>query len=227
MAEFLNVSQAGDPVTEPLLGVDEVAVPADRRGPVLLRVVGTQPRAAKIAADWVAGVSIKSIAERYFGDAANPTAALTEATKAIYRNLATAGTWGITALSKLPTSGIDFENVSESDLRSINLLGAMLYHGANTEAGVVMRMSSVPRTAANSLGAEFAQGHEAGSLRPSEAREFLSQLSDADWGRHVPRGSDLAGSDLRDLWQVLSGSTGNPGARSGVGAAEQPRSGSS
>ena len=44
------------------------------------------------------------------------------------------------------TSGIDFENVSESDLRSINLLGAMLYHGVNTEAGVVMRMSSVPRT---------------------------------------------------------------------------------
>lgn len=125
------------------------------------------------------------------------------------------------------TSGIDFENVSESDLRSINLHGAMLYHGVNTEAGVVMRMSSVPRTAANSLGAEFAQGHEPGSLRPSEAREFLSQLSDADWGRHVPRGSDLAGSDLRDLWQVHSGSTADPGARSAVRTAEQPRSGSS
>ena len=50
-------------------------------------------------------------------------------------------------------------DASTSDLRIINLLGAMLYHGVNTEAGVVMRMSSVPRTAANSLGAEFAQGH--------------------------------------------------------------------
>lgn len=188
---------------------------------------GIGDRAAKIAADWVAGVSIKSIAERYFGDAASPTAALTEATKAIYRNLATAGTWGLTALSKLPTSGIDFENVSESDLRSINLLGAMLYHGVNTEAGVVMRMSSVPRTAANSLGAEFAQSHEPGSLRPSEAREFLSQLSEADWGRHVPRGSDLAGSDLRDLWQVLSGSTRDPSVQSAAGAAGQPHSGAS
>lgn len=68
---------------------------------------GIGDRAAKIAADWVAGASIKSIAERYFGEATSPTAALTEATKAIYRNLATAGTWGITALSKLPTSGID------------------------------------------------------------------------------------------------------------------------
>lgn len=187
---------------------------------------GIGDRAAKIAADWVAGVSIKSIAERYFGDASSPTAALTEATKAIYRNLATAGTWGISALSKLPTSGIDFENVSESDLRSINLLGAMLYHGVNTEAGVVMRMSSVPRTAANSLGAEFARSHDSGALRPSEAREFLSQLSDTDWGRHVPRGSDLAGADLRDLWQVLSGSAGDPGTRTAAAKVRKAQSGS-
>ncbi|MGP5039579.1 DEAD/DEAH box helicase [Corynebacterium variabile] len=168
--------------------------------------VGIGDRAAKVAADWVAGVSIKSIAEQYFSDEGNPTDALTKATKAIYRNLATAGTWGISALSKLPTSGIDFENVNESDLRSINLLGAMLYHGVNTEAGVVMRMNSVPRTVANSLGAEFARDRESGTLRPSEAREFISQLTSADWGRHVPRGSNLAGADLRDLWQVLSGS---------------------
>ena len=172
---------------------------------------GIGDRAAKIAIDWVEGVSIKSIAERYFGDSTNPTAALTEATKAIYRNLATAGTWGLTALSKLPTSGIDFDSVSESDLRNINLLGAMLYHGVNTEAGVVMRMSSVPRTAANSLGAEFAQTRTSVEMRPSFAREFLSQLSESDWGRHVPQGSPLAGSDLRELWQVLSGGTGSVG----------------
>lgn len=166
---------------------------------------GIGDRAAKIATDWVDGVSIKLIAERYFGDAATPTAALTEATKAIYRNLATAGTWGLTALSKLPTSGIDFDSISESDLRNINLLGAMLYHGVNTEAGVVMRMSSVPRTSANSLGAEFVETLSSPTLRPSEAREFLTHLSDSDWGRHVPQGSPLAGSDLRAVWQVLSG----------------------
>ncbi|MFC8181689.1 DEAD/DEAH box helicase [Rhodococcus sp. NPDC057297] len=166
---------------------------------------GIGDRASKIATDWVAGVSLRTIAERYFSEESTPTAALTAATKAIYRNLATAGTWGISALSKLPTSGIDFENVNESDLRRINLLGAMLYHGVDTEAGVVMRMSSVPRTVANSLGEEFARHRDAGSLRPSDARVFLSKLSDAEWNRHVPRGSLLAGSDLRDIWQVLSG----------------------
>jgi hypothetical protein len=34
---------SGDPVAEPLAGVGEVAVPAQRRGAVLLRVVGGQP----------------------------------------------------------------------------------------------------------------------------------------------------------------------------------------
>lgn len=172
---------------------------------------GIGDRAARIASDWVEGVSIKIIAERYFGGDAS-TVALTEATKAIYRNLATAGTWGLTALSKLPTSGIDFESVSELDLRNINLLGAMLYHGVNTEAGVVMRMSSVPRTAAISLGAEFAQTRTSTELRPSHAREFLAQLSDSDWGRHVPQGTPLVGSDLREIWQVLSGSTSDSGS---------------
>jgi hypothetical protein len=146
---------------------------------------------------------------------------LTAATKAIYRNLATAGTWGITALSKLPTSGINFEGVDEADLRSINLLGAMLYHGVNTEAGVVMRMSSVPRTAANSLGAEFAHDREVTTLRPSQARQFLSGLSDADWSRHVPKGSELVGSDLRSIWQVLSGGAGSSVTRSKIAVPDQ------
>lgn len=166
---------------------------------------GIGDRAAKIASDWVEGVPIKAIAERYFSETASQTAALTEATKAIYRNLATAGTWGLTALSKLPTSGIDFASVSETDLRKINLLGAMLYHGVNSEAGVVMRMSSVPRSAANSLGAEFTQTEPSTQLLPSEARQYLARLSDADWGRHVPQGAPLVGSDLRELWHVLSG----------------------
>ena len=90
----------------------------------------------------------------------------------------------------------------------MNLLGAMLYHGVNTEAGVVMRMSSVPRTAANSLGAEFVERQSSAQLRPSEAREFLASLSDSDWDRHVPQGAPLVGSDLRELWHVLSGSSG-------------------
>lgn len=166
---------------------------------------GSGDRGARIAADWVAGVSVREIAERYFGDAPDPTAALTSATRAIYRNLATAGTWGLSALSKLPTSGIDFDAIGEAELRNINLLGAMLYHGVNTEAGVVMRMSSVPRVAATSLGEAFVADRPAEEIRPAVARSFLSSLRDDQWAQHLPRDARLSGPDLSRLWRVLSG----------------------
>ena len=67
----------------------------------------------------------------------------------------------------------------------------------------------MPRVSANSLGEEFMQTHKPDSLRPTEARDFLSKLSDSDWERHVPKGANLAGSDLRNLWEVLSGSAGD------------------
>jgi DEAD/DEAH box helicase len=175
---------------------------------------GIGDRAARVALDWVDGVSIQEIATRYFSDAAGgATAAITEATRAIYRNLATAGTWGLTALSKLPTSGIDFGALSEDQVRNINLLGAMLYHGVNTEAGVVMRMSSVPRSVANSLGAEFARRFGPDALRPTRAREFLKTLEPDDWQRHVQSGARMSGGDLREVWQVLSGEAVSSEAR--------------
>jgi hypothetical protein len=108
-------------------------------------------------------------------------------------------------LSKLPTSGIDFSEISESDLRQVNLLGAMLYHGVDSEAGVVMRMSAVPRVAAKSLGQEFAEGRTETEMRPSFARIFLDALSGDDWGRHLPPGASMDGRDLSRLWRVLSG----------------------
>lgn len=166
---------------------------------------GSGERGARIAADWVAGVSVREIAERYFSDAPDATAALTSATRAIYRNLATAGTWGLSALSKLPTSGIDFDAIGDAELRSINMLGAMLYHGVNTEAGVVMRMSSVPRVAATSLGEAFAARRSAEEIRPAVARSFLSSLRDDQWAEHLPRDAKLSGGDLSRLWRVLAG----------------------
>src|SRR5262249_50195418 len=114
------------------------------------------------------------------------------------------------ALSKLPTSGIDFDAISEDQLRNINLLGAMLYHGVNTEAGVVVRMTSVPRTVANSLGADDVREHTAEQLRPSNVREYLTGLSDTDWARHVPRGASIDGGDLNRIWRVLSGTGAEP-----------------
>jgi hypothetical protein len=101
-----------------------------------------QTRLAEIAQAWVSGASIEKIAQDYFdGTAENFTDAITAACKGVYRSLSNAGTWGLSALSKL--SGMDVESLSPEVRRSIANLPAMLYHGVKTEGAIAMRMSCV------------------------------------------------------------------------------------
>ena len=151
------------------------------------------------------GQSIHEIAESFFkGD---QTKTITAACKAIYKNLANTGTWGLAALSKLPNSGIDFDKLSESELRRINTLPAMIYHGAKTEEAVLMRMNSAPRSVAERLGEEFKAivGKDAGGVSVSEARDFLKSMEKTDWARICPKDASLSGSDYKNVWELLSG----------------------
>lgn len=67
-------------------------------------------RVAEVTRAWVSGESIEAIAKRYFqDDNESTTDAISHACKAIYRNLSNASTWGLSALSKLTPSGLDFE----------------------------------------------------------------------------------------------------------------------
>jgi hypothetical protein len=163
-------------------------------------------RLAELAQAWVSGVPIERIATDYFdGDAENMTTAITDACKGIYRTLANAGTWGLAALSKM--SGIDFESLSPEQRRAINNLPAMLYHGVSTEAGIAMRINSVPRSIAERLGQKFADAVESPDQvgRPQIAREFLMSLRDGDWDQVRPAQATMSGADYRTIWARLSG----------------------
>ena len=136
---------------------------------------------ARIANSWVSGESIESIAKEYFGNdkiqtREEMTKAITDACKGIYKALANAGTWGLSALSKMPNFGIDYSAITPEDRRRLNLLPAMLYHGVRTEEGVLMRMNSVPRSAAELLGVRFATKRRSLPGTPVE-RESMSSTS--------------------------------------------------
>jgi hypothetical protein len=182
------------------------------RGPLVeLGQHGTdKTRVAQIAAAWVNGQSVEEIAKIYFsGEGGNVkplTDALTDACKGIYKALAYAGTWGIAALSKMPTSGIDFEALSEAERRQLNVIPAMLYHGVNSEQAVVMRMNSVPRSIAESLGKMYATTVESnGVVSATSARTFLKSLSESDWNAARPANGTMTGSDYQAVWSTLSG----------------------
>lgn len=165
---------------------------------------GTEKRQiADITNAWVSGESIQDIARQFFEG--NETEAITDACKAIYRNLVNTGTWGLSALSQM--SGVDFDSLPESERRRINAMPAMIYHGVNTEEAVLMRMNFAPRSAAENLGREFRAnfGQAADTAGVREAREFLKNMDEDDWKRIRPEGSHLSGPDYRNVWGLLSG----------------------
>jgi len=158
---------------------------------------------ANITRAWVEGQSIQQIANEYFSDLKG-TNAITQTCKAIYRVLTNNGPWGLSALSKI---GIDFDKLSPEEKRRINALPAMIYHGVKTEAGVLMRMNSVPRSIAEPLGQELERktGTPASDKNVGEAREFLKTLQEGDWGRLAPSGAAMSGNDYMRVWSLLSG----------------------
>jgi hypothetical protein len=164
----------------------------------------THQRIANLTRAWVDGRSIQEIATEFFRDKTD-TEAITSACKAIYRSLTNNGPWGISALCKI--SGMDFDQLSADERRRVNILPAMIYHGVKTEAAVLMRMSSVPRSIAEPMGSEFERrtGVPAGNQTVGVARDFLRSLRDSDWGQLAPRGAAMSGHDYRDVWERLSG----------------------
>jgi hypothetical protein len=160
---------------------------------------------AGITKAWVAGESIQDIATKFFKGADGDTDAITETCKAIYKTLVNNGTWGLAALSKF--SGIDFEKLSDAERRQINSLPAMIYHGVKTEAGVLMRMNSVPRSVAEKLGRVFEKkiGAVEGGRGIQAARSFLKDLDSTGWEAVKPTNAALSGSDYQRVWEILSG----------------------
>ena len=166
----------------------------------------THQHVAGITAAWVNGKPLRDIAEQYFQrGGGSMTNAITAACKAIYRTIANSGPWGLSALTKLPTSGLDFDQLPEDAARRINALPAMIYHGVRTESAVLMRMNAVPRSVAEPLGERFS--HDIGQGQPAvmAARDFLKSLSDQDWGTFRPVDAAMSGQDYRRVWEQLSG----------------------
>lgn len=163
-------------------------------------------RIAEVAKAWVDGSSIQEIATQFFKGRCE-TDTITNACRAIYRVLVNNGPWGLSALCRM--SGIDFDALSAEERRSLNSLPAMMYHGVKTEAGVLMRMNSVPRSIAEAAGREFDK-HRTATDQPSapgHARTFLRSLGEDEWGRLAPRGSSMSGNDYKEIWSRLSGET--------------------
>ena len=110
-----------------------------------------QTSIARLVIDWVNGRDIAAIASRFY-PRADTQVAIQKTTKALFSIVTNAATWGLAAMQKIPTSGIDWDSLSEIEKKRMANLPAYLHYGVNTDEGVLMRKNNVPRSIANRLG---------------------------------------------------------------------------
>lgn len=155
---------------------------------------------ANITTDWVSGSSIYEIAKKYFSGEGT-TKSLMIASKAINKQIANAGTWGLSAITKL--SGIDFEKLTEEQKKEIDALPAMIYHGVRTPEAVLMCINSVPRSISENMGREYKK--IASEYSVQEAKKFICSLSENDWEKIKKPSSHMSGKDYMNVWKLFSG----------------------
>lgn len=166
-----------------------------------------QQSISRLIIQWVNGNNISQISRTIFPNEDNRTRAIEKTTKAIYKVIANMASWGIAALQKMPTSGIDWQDLSETEKKKMMNIPAYLLYGVNTDEGVLMRKANVPRSIANNLGSVYKQklGDEIYNKKISMVQEWLRNQGDDVWQGVVPANSKLNAGEYQRIWKKLNG----------------------
>jgi hypothetical protein len=121
--------------------------------------------------------------------------------------VANAATWGLAALQKMPTSGVDWDSLSDIEKKRMANLPAYLHYGVNTDEGVLMRKNNIPRSIANRLGELYSVsiGGEIFSQPSDSVIGWLNQQKIETWNKVRPTGARLSGEDYKKVWMKLNG----------------------
>lgn len=161
---------------------------------------------ARLVIDWVNGHDLATISTRIYPKD-EPNIAIQKATKALYKVVANAATWGLAALQKMPTSGVDWDSLNDIEKKRMANLPAYLHYGVNTDEGVLMRKNNVPRSIANRLGQLYSAsiGGEIFNQPSNSVSDWLGNQTVETWNTVRPIGARLSGQDYRRIWMKLSG----------------------
>lgn len=165
-----------------------------------------QSSIARLIIDWVNGHNVSRIANRFF-PGEDLSIAIQKTTKALYKVIANSATWGLAALQKMPTSGVDWDSLSDIDKKRMANLPAYLHYGVNTDEGVLMRKNNVPRSIANRLGQLYNESvnGEIFTQPTDSATNWLREQGQETWERVRPAGSRMTGEEYRRVWKKLNG----------------------
>lgn len=158
---------------------------------------------ANITLDWIEGREIDYIANLYFDG--NDSVSVTDCCRAIYSKLINSATWGLSSIQKLPNSGLDFDSMSEEELKKLTNLPAMIYYGVNSDDAILMRINNIPRSIAPEFGNVYK--NKVSDIYNSTTTEVSSWLKDLPaevWDNLVNK-KGISGGDYKRIWRILNG----------------------
>ena len=161
---------------------------------------------SKLITDWVSGANITTLSQKYFQNE-DSAKSIESCTRAIYRNVANAATWGLAAIQKMPNSGLNWENLSEIEKKRLANLPSMIHYGVNTDEAILMRKNNVPRSIATRLGELYnaSIGGEIFSQSSTSINSWLNIQNENVWESVIPNNSRMSGEDYKKIWKKLSG----------------------
>ncbi len=155
-----------------------------------------QKSISRLIVYWVNGHTISDIANRL-------NISIDKVSKALYKIITNSVTWGISALQKMPTSGVDWNYLNETEKKKILNIPAYIYYGVNTDEAVLMRKANVPRSIASNLGLLYKQ--EKGEDFINHSPEIVkSWINEEKIREALPAGSPLNEKEYFDLWKKLN-----------------------
>jgi hypothetical protein len=159
-------------------------------------------QAAAILRDWVSGMSIPDLADRYAvndDDSDSPPAALNFA-RYLFGQLLHNASWGLGALRSVHLGG---SRSDPDDDPGAAYVPSMVFFGVPSKEEVWVRMAGVPRPVAQAAARIWIR--DAGGAPPTshgEIRDFVASISPERWAGDLPSGA-LRPTDLPLLWREL------------------------
>jgi helicase len=187
----------GDPnplagLVELIAQVPEISLGRSDVGPFNPHVV------AGVVADWVQGRTASEIADRWFADLdVSEDKRRRLASHYLHSSLIGQVPWGFGAVQRLAIG--DPEALAE-----VAHVPSLVFYGVQTKEAATLRMAGVPRVAAEGLAQSWRQQEQAADSF-EDVRRWLRELDEPEWARSLPEDSPLAGTECRDVWQVLAG----------------------
>lgn len=151
----------------------------------------------KLVVKWMSGTSLRDIAMDVLG--ASDAKSISKCVRTIYREVTNSASWGLAAMLKVPS-----DVMTEEQKRSVINLPAKIYYGVDTDAAVLMRLNSVPRSIAKSMGSAYESKQSVQESTPGDVRRWISELDDSQWSS-ITHSPHLTGAEFRKIWKRLSG----------------------